>query len=382
MQDWRLDSPDSEASFEIASELGRAIGEPGLVIGLSGPLGAGKTVFVKGLAAGLGVDARLVSSPTFVIAQQYPLLEGPRVLHHLDFYRLESVEELEPIGFADFFARGCVLAVEWADRFPGVLGAEWLQVEIEGPSIGPPEDDRGEGWEEAMPPARRIRVRAHGPEARRVCADWATRVGRLDLGQRAASGESVAAESGADARSGAPGDSTRTRALLLLAAGMAGLAGGEGAAPLPLCRQPEVLASDAWGALRIGCDGAPGALPVDAGLGGLLLGRAIDLNRASGAVLEALPGIGPVRAQAILSERARAPFESLAAVERVSGIGPRLRARLTDWTRVDPVPDPRPGDAMAGEARPTSAMRSHEVGGHERAGAERPGAGDGAPEDG
>ena len=362
MQDWQFDSPDSEASFEIASELGRAIGEPGLVVGLVGPLGAGKTVFVKGLAEGLGVDARLVSSPTFVIAQQYPLLEGPRVLHHLDFYRLESVEDLDSIGFDDLFGRGGVLAVEWADRFPGVLGPDWLEVEIEGPSLGRSQAGRGEGpeashaseeSEESVQGSRRIRVRAHGPEARRVCADWAARVDRLGLARSVASDESAGTESagtgdGAEAaegaRSGAQENATRTLAVLLLAAGIAGFAVGEGTDPLPLCRQPEVLASDAWGAVRIGCDGAPGALPVDAGLGGLLLGRTIDLNRASAAVLEALPGIGPARARAILSERERAPFESLAAVERVWGIGPRLRGRLEAWTRVEPAPDGTPDD--------------------------------------
>ncbi len=174
--------------------------------------------------------------------------------------------------------------------------------------------------------------------------DWAARVGRLGLARSAASGGSPAAEGAAGTRSVERGNATRTLAVLLLAAGIAGFAMGDGTDPLPLCRQPEVLASDAWGAVRIGCDGARGALPADAGLGGLLLGRAIDLNRASSVVLEALPGIGPARAQAILSERERAPFESLAAVERVSGIGPRLRTRLEAWTRVEPAPDGTPDD--------------------------------------
>jgi tRNA threonylcarbamoyladenosine biosynthesis protein TsaE len=345
MQDWQCDSPDSESSFELASELGRAIGEPGLVIGLVGPLGAGKTVFVKGLAEGLGVDARLVSSPTFVIAQQFPLLDGPRVLHHLDFYRLESVEELDSIGFDDMFARGCVLAVEWADRFPGALGPEWLEVEIEGPSIGRhPGGEREEGWEEAVQPPRRIRVRAHGPEARRVCADWAARVDRLGLVRRTASGgEEDAARSRSVARDGA----TRTLAVLLLAAGVAAFAARDGADPLPLCRQPTVLASDAWGAARIDCDGDPGAPSADAGLGGLLLGHPIDPNRASAAVLEALPGIGPARAQAILSERERAPFESLAALERASGIGPKLRRQLEPWMRVERAPQAIRGNEIS-----------------------------------
>lgn len=364
MQDWRFDSPDSEASFELASELGRAIGEPGLVIGLVGPLGAGKTVFVKGLAEGLGVDARFVSSPTFVIARQYPLLEGPRVLHHLDFYRLESVEELDSIGFDDMFARDCVLAVEWADRFPGVLGPDWLEVEIEGPSIGDSGGGRGEGWgegweEEAVQPRRRFRVEAHGPEARRVYADWAARVDRLGL---ARSGEASGAEDDAGgSRQVTRADVTRTLAVLLLAAAIAGFSAGEGTDPLPLCHQPEILASDAWGAERISCGGAPGELSADAGLGGLLLGRAIDPNRASAAVLEALPGIGPVRAQAILSERARAPFESLAALERASGIGPKLRRRLEPWMQVERAPAVLRGDRMRGDRMRGDGMRGEAI---------------------
>ncbi len=86
---FRFDSPDPETTFEIAALLGRSIGARGLALGLVGPLGSGKTVFVKGLAAGLGVDPRGVSSPTFVIAQEYAIPDGPETLHHLDFYRLE-----------------------------------------------------------------------------------------------------------------------------------------------------------------------------------------------------------------------------------------------------------------------------------------------------
>jgi tRNA threonylcarbamoyladenosine biosynthesis protein TsaE len=98
MQTWAFDSPDAERTLERGVELGRSISAAGLAIELIGPLGAGKTVFVKGLATGLGVDARSVSSPTFVIAQQYRLATGPESLHHVDLYRLESESELESIG--------------------------------------------------------------------------------------------------------------------------------------------------------------------------------------------------------------------------------------------------------------------------------------------
>jgi len=134
MQTWIFDSPDAVHTIEAGAELGRSIGASGLAIALIGPLGAGKTVFVKGLATGLGIDPRVVSSPTFVIAQQYVLPSGPETLHHVDLYRLESSMELESIGFYDMLAPGQVAAVEWADRFPEVLGHEYLSIEFEGPS--------------------------------------------------------------------------------------------------------------------------------------------------------------------------------------------------------------------------------------------------------
>ena len=72
---WTFVSRDPEETRAIARELGRAVGSDGAVLALIGPLGSGKTVFVKGLAEGLGVDPRGVSSPTFVIAQQYAVPE-------------------------------------------------------------------------------------------------------------------------------------------------------------------------------------------------------------------------------------------------------------------------------------------------------------------
>jgi tRNA threonylcarbamoyladenosine biosynthesis protein TsaE len=104
------------------------------VISLVGPLGAGKTAFVKGLAGGLGVDPARVASPTFVIASEYPA-EG-RSLAHVDLYRIESEAELEAAGFLDLLEPGAVVAVEWADRFPAALPADRLEVRLERPADG------------------------------------------------------------------------------------------------------------------------------------------------------------------------------------------------------------------------------------------------------
>jgi len=91
----------------------------GEVLSLEGPLGAGKTSFVKGLAEGLGCRASEVSSPTFTLVHEYPGGRFPVV--HLDLYRLESAEELAALGFDDLLAGPTITAIEWGDKFPEAL---------------------------------------------------------------------------------------------------------------------------------------------------------------------------------------------------------------------------------------------------------------------
>lgn len=143
----------------MARALGAALRGEGLTIALRGPLGAGKTVFVKGLAEGLGIDPRQVASPTFAIASEYRTPAGQR-LAHVDLYRVESEAELEAAGFLDFLAPGTVVAVEWADRLPGALPADCLEVAIERPA--------GAG----APGHRVLHAKACGEAARAVCARW------------------------------------------------------------------------------------------------------------------------------------------------------------------------------------------------------------------
>ena len=92
----------------------------GDVLALCGDLGAGKTHFVKGVAAGLGITAE-VTSPTFTLIHEYP--GGRLPLFHFDFYRLESENDLLRIGFDDYLDAGGVLAIEWAEKFPALLPA-------------------------------------------------------------------------------------------------------------------------------------------------------------------------------------------------------------------------------------------------------------------
>lgn len=97
---------------KIASTLAATL-RPGAILLLSGDLGAGKTAFVKGLAEGLGVDARDVTSPTFTLVHEY---RGGRLpLIHVDLYRLERADLLELGMDSDLAATG-VVAIEWAER--------------------------------------------------------------------------------------------------------------------------------------------------------------------------------------------------------------------------------------------------------------------------
>ncbi|RKY12380.1 MAG: tRNA (adenosine(37)-N6)-threonylcarbamoyltransferase complex ATPase subunit type 1 TsaE [Planctomycetota bacterium] len=98
----------------------------GGVVALSGELGAGKTVFVKGMAEGLGIDPRDVVSPTFVLAMRH---EGAAVLWHLDAYRLDCEQFMLSCGEA--FEEDGIVAVEWADRVEAALPQERVCVEIE-----------------------------------------------------------------------------------------------------------------------------------------------------------------------------------------------------------------------------------------------------------
>jgi tRNA threonylcarbamoyladenosine biosynthesis protein TsaE len=124
------------------------------VVALEGALGAGKTHFVKGLAAGLGLAPDAIASPTFVIAAEHAR-SGGGALVHFDLYRLGRAEELEAAGFADALAPENVVAIEWADRFPGALPDDRLTVRLE---------------RDAVANARRVVVQARGERSRACLA--------------------------------------------------------------------------------------------------------------------------------------------------------------------------------------------------------------------
>jgi tRNA threonylcarbamoyladenosine biosynthesis protein TsaE len=120
------------ANLEGTMALGRRLGAllfPGAVIALTGPLGAGKTHLVRAIAEGLGVrDSRVVSSPTFVLIQEY---QARLPIYHFDAYRLTSQADFFDLGAHEYFESDGVCLVEWADRVPACLPPELLHVTIE-----------------------------------------------------------------------------------------------------------------------------------------------------------------------------------------------------------------------------------------------------------
>ena len=101
--------------------------KPGTIIRLHGPLGAGKSEWVRGLAAALGVPGH-VPSPTFTLCQ--PLRGGRLPLDHWDLYRLEVARDWDSLGWPDCLVTSGLVAVEWPDRFPGQWPASVLDLEI------------------------------------------------------------------------------------------------------------------------------------------------------------------------------------------------------------------------------------------------------------
>ena len=112
----------------IGRQLAEEIGV-GSVLAFKGDLGSGKTVFVKGLVAGMGSRAD-VTSPTFTIVHEY---RGGRVpVYHFDFFRLEQEQSISLLGLDDYFFGDGVSVIEWADRFPELIPhqARWILFEI------------------------------------------------------------------------------------------------------------------------------------------------------------------------------------------------------------------------------------------------------------
>lgn len=117
-------------SPEETMRLGEIIGglmTGGELVAIDGELGSGKTVFVKGLACGLGIKDTDVSSPTFVFIHEY---KGRLTLYHADLYRINKASDVEDLGLFDFIGGEGIVACEWADRAGGLLPDNRIDIEL------------------------------------------------------------------------------------------------------------------------------------------------------------------------------------------------------------------------------------------------------------
>jgi len=138
----RRATPASSRAWELTlfspldtERLGQALGsalQGGETLALYGPLGVGKTAFVRGVAVGLGASREDVSSPTFVLIHEY---RGRLPLAHIDLYRLNSLREIESIGLEEYLSGSTVAAIEWADRGRAILPADRLEIELRHQSV-------------------------------------------------------------------------------------------------------------------------------------------------------------------------------------------------------------------------------------------------------
>ena len=143
-----IETHDPEETFEVGRKIGMNA-KPGQIYTLTGDLGVGKTVFTQGVAAGLGITEP-VNSPTFTIIQEYE--DGRLPFYHFDVYRIGDLEEMEEIGYDDYFFGQGICLIEWAELIEEILPEKRIEVTIE--------KDLEKGFE-----CRKITIEERGEEA-------------------------------------------------------------------------------------------------------------------------------------------------------------------------------------------------------------------------
>ena len=123
----KIETFSEKETFELGKKLGTEA-KPGQVYALLGDLGVGKTILTKGFAEGIGITEP-VSSPTFTIVQVYE--EGRMPFYHFDVYRIGDVEEMEEIGYEDYFYGDGLCMIEWANPIPEILPPYYREITIE-----------------------------------------------------------------------------------------------------------------------------------------------------------------------------------------------------------------------------------------------------------
>lgn len=150
----KIMSESEQETQAVGTKIGRSA-LPGCFVALSGDLGAGKSVIARGIARGLGISSA-VQSPTFTVLNEYE--QGRLPLYHFDAYRLESEEEMEALGYEEYFFGPGVTALEWPERITGLLPPDRLDITL---LAGPAPEQRiilltprGENAERVMKEAR------------------------------------------------------------------------------------------------------------------------------------------------------------------------------------------------------------------------------------
>lgn len=126
MNEFTFQATSEEDTCRLAAALADAI-PAGTTVALNGTLGAGKTRFVQGFAAQLGVSKADVVSPTFVLVQQY---DGRKAIYHIDAYRIADEDEFLSLGVEEYFESDGIVLIEWAERVAGCLPANYLEIQI------------------------------------------------------------------------------------------------------------------------------------------------------------------------------------------------------------------------------------------------------------
>lgn len=122
-----IETTNAEETFKLGVKIGEQA-RPGEIYTLNGDLGVGKTVFTQGVARGLGIEEP-VNSATFTIVQVYE--EGKMPFYHFDVYRIGDIEEMEEIGYDDYFFGNGVCLIEWAELIQELLPKQIISVTIE-----------------------------------------------------------------------------------------------------------------------------------------------------------------------------------------------------------------------------------------------------------
>ncbi|HOU40093.1 MAG TPA: tRNA (adenosine(37)-N6)-threonylcarbamoyltransferase complex ATPase subunit type 1 TsaE [Promineifilum sp.] len=129
--------------------------EPGDIVCLAGELGAGKTTLARGIGRGWGTPLR-VTSPTFILVNEYPRPRDGATLYHLDCYRLERAGDIATVGLEDLFDSDATVMIEWPEHILALLPADrlWIALSYDSPT------------------RRRLRLNAGGPRATDLLADF------------------------------------------------------------------------------------------------------------------------------------------------------------------------------------------------------------------